>query len=81
MARGTVGVSPGPVPCQVMFMQQVLKGVLGCLVFLFFPFCLFCFAFLLFSSSFPFPLLYFTAQIFSLSQLPGRWGVEFGLAA
>lgn len=50
---GLWGVRPVPVPCQVMFMQWVLEGVL----------------FLFFSSPFPFPLLYVTVQIFGLSQL------------
>lgn len=53
---GAAGVSPAPVPCQVMFVQRVLEGVL---VFFFSP------------PSFIFPLLYVTAQIFGLSQLRG----------
>lgn len=56
---GAVGLSPAPVLCQVVFVQQVLQGVLG-----FFP-CLFPF----------FPLLYVTAQIFGLSApVGGRLG-------
>lgn len=58
---GAAGVSPAPVPCQVMFVQRVLEGVL---VFFFFP-----------PPSFIFPLLYVTAQIFGLSQLRGGVGL------
>lgn len=53
-----MGLSPDPVLCQVLFVQQVLEGF--------------------FFSSFLFPLLYVTAQIFSLSAPVGSrlgcWG-------